>query len=56
MAWNEITRPKYRRDGLRYARDTTKEEWAIIAPHLPEKFRRGRPQTTDLRAVVDAIF
>jgi transposase len=56
MAWTEITRPKYRRDGLRYASDTTEEEWAIIAPHLPEKFRRGRPRTTDLRAVVNAIF
>ena len=33
-----------------------KRKWAIIAPHLPEKFRRGRPRTTDLRAVVNAIF
>lgn len=56
MAWTEITRPKYRRDGLRYASDTTEEEWAIIAPHLPEKFRRGRPRTTDLRSVVNAVF
>ena len=56
MAWTEITRPKYRRDGLRYASDTTEEEWAIIAPHLPKKCRRGRPRTTDLRAVVNAIF
>jgi transposase len=56
MAWTEITRAKYRRDGLRYASDTTEEEWAIIAPHLPAKFRRGRPRTTDLRAVVNAIF
>jgi transposase len=56
MAWTEITRPKYRRDGLRYASDTTEEERAIIAPHLPEKFRRGRPRTTDLRAVVNAVF
>ena len=23
MAWIEITRPKYQRDGLRYASDTT---------------------------------
>jgi transposase len=56
MAWTEITRPKYRRDGLRYASDTTEKEWAIIAPHLPAKSRRGRPRTTDLRAVVNAIF
>ena len=56
MTWTEITRPKYRRDGLRYASDTTDEEWAIIASFLPAKSGRGRPRTTDLRAVVDGIF
>jgi len=56
MAWTEITRPKYRRDGLRYASDTTDQEWAIIAPLLPAPSRRGRPRTTDLRAVVNAVF
>ena len=35
MAWTEITRPKYQRDGLRYASDTTDEEWALIEPHFP---------------------
>jgi len=30
MAWTEITRPKYQRDGLRHASDTTNEEWAMI--------------------------
>ena len=56
MAWTEITRPKYRRDGLRYASNTTEQEWAVVGPHLPGPCRRGRPRTTDLRAVVDAIF
>jgi transposase len=56
MAWTEITRVKYRRDGLRYASDTTDEEWAVIAPHLPPAHRRGRPRETSLRRVVDAIF
>ncbi|HZF32860.1 MAG TPA: IS5 family transposase [Candidatus Angelobacter sp.] len=56
MAWTEITRAKYRREGLRYASDTVGEEWAVIAPHLPAPSRRGRPRTTALRAVVDAIF
>jgi transposase len=56
MAWTEITRPKYRRDGLRYASDTTNEEWAMIAPHLPPAHRRGRPRETSLRNVVNAIF
>jgi transposase len=56
MAWTEITRQKYRRDGLRYASDTTDEEWAVIAPRLPAPFSRGRPRETALREVVNAIF
>src|SRR5918993_1242383 len=56
MAWTEITRAKYRRDELRYASDTTDAEWAVIAAHLPAPSTRGRPRTTDLREVVDAIF
>jgi transposase len=56
MAWTETTRPKYRRDQLRYASDTTDEEWAIIEPHLATEYRRGRPRKTELRAVVNAIF
>jgi hypothetical protein len=35
MAWTEITRPKYQRDELGYASDTTDEEWALIEPHIP---------------------
>ena len=35
MSWTEITRIKYRRDGLRYASDTTDEEWAPIEPRMP---------------------
>ena len=56
MSWTEITRIKYRRDGLRYASDTTDEEWALIEPHMPARFRVGRPRETKMRAVLDAIF
>jgi transposase len=56
MAWTEITRPKYERTGLRYASDTTDPEWAVIAPFMPPPLHRGRPRTTDLRHVVNAIF
>jgi transposase len=56
MAWTEITRAKYRRDGLRYASDTTDEEWSVIEPHLPNPASCGRTRQTDLRDVVDAIF
>jgi transposase len=56
MSWTETTQAKYRRDQLGYASDTTDEEWARIAPHLPAVRRRGRPRTTDLRLVVNAMF
>ncbi|MCG5242401.1 IS5 family transposase [Azospirillum doebereinerae] len=56
MAWTETTRPKYRRDGLRYASDTTDAEWAVISRHLPDPCRRGRPRRVPLREVVNAIF
>lgn len=54
--WDEITQRKYRRDGLRYASDTTDAEWAVIEPLLPPAAARGRPRTTTLRAVVNALF
>ena len=56
MAWTDITRPKYQRDGLRYASDTTDLEWAVIEPHMPPPASRGRTRTTSLREVVNAIF
>ena len=56
MAWTEITREKYQRDGMRYASDVTDEEWAVIGPRLPAPSRRGRPRETPLREVVNAIF
>jgi transposase len=56
MPWTEITRSEYRRDGLRYASDTTDAEWALIARRFPPRRRLGRPRTTDLRKVVEAIL
>jgi transposase len=56
MAWTEITRAKYQRDGLRYASDTTDAEWAVIEPHMPPPCVRGRTRKTNLREVVNAIF
>ena len=56
MAWTELTRPHYVRTGGRYASDTTHKEWALIAPFLPAPKRVGRPRTTDLRDVFDAIL
>ena len=56
MAWTEITRGQYRREGLRYASDLTDGEWSLIASLMPAPSPIGRPRTTDLRQVMDAIL
>ena len=54
--WTEITRAKYERCELRYASDLTDGEWAVIEPFLPPARKTGRPRTTALREVVNAIL
>lgn len=39
-----------------YPSDLSDEEGTLLAPHLPAAKAGGRPRTTDLRRVVDAIF
>jgi len=39
-----------------YPSDAPDTEWKVIAPLLPDAKRGGRPRTTSLRAVVNAIF
>src|SRR5829696_8772714 len=56
MSWTEITREQYRREGLRYASDTTDEEWQLMEPLMPPPCRCGRPREVDLREVVNAIL
>ena len=56
MVWTDITRPKYRRDGVRYASDTSDAEWAVIAPLLPPPADCGRTRETSLREVVNGVF
>jgi len=56
MAWTEITRRQYRREGLCYASDTTDAEWATIEPHLLPPASCGRSRENSLREVVKAIF
>jgi len=40
----------------RYTSDLTDEEWAIIERLIPAAKPGGRPRTTNMRDVVDAIF
>src|SRR5829696_8260812 len=56
MSWTEITREQYRREGLRYASDTTDEEWQLIEPLMPPPCRCGQPREVGLREVVNAIL
>jgi transposase len=56
MPSTETTRREYERCGWRYASDMTDDEWALIVPFMPARKRTGRPCTTALRDVVDAIL
>ena len=56
MAWTEITRRHYARRATRYASDLTDREWSLVQPFLPAARRVGRPRTTDLREVLNALL
>ena len=56
MPWTETTRPHYARRGRRYTSDLTDAEWALVAGFLPPPKPTGRPRTTELRDVLDAIL
>lgn len=56
MAWTELTRRQHDRAGDKYASDLTDAEWAVIEPLLPPRNTTGRPRTTGLRDVFDAIL
>lgn len=40
----------------RYKTDLTDGQWALLSPIIPEAKNGGRPRTTDIREVVNAIF
>ena len=56
MAWTKTTRKQYRREGLRYASDTTAKEWILLSRLLPKRGHIGRPPEWTLRVIVDAIL
>lgn len=39
-----------------YASDLSDAEWAILEPFMPPRVPAGKPRTTDLREVLNAIF
>ena len=43
-------------DGRRYASEVTDEEWALVEGFLPRPRKLGRPRTTEMREVVNALL
>ena len=56
MPWTDTARRECQRNAPRYASDLTEREWALIAPFLPARKQVGRPRTTDLREVMNAVL
>lgn len=56
MVWTPDTRREYARDRKGYASDMTEAEWQHIEHLLPPPAKTGRPRTTCLRSVINAIF
>lgn len=56
MGWTDLTRRQYARRARRYASDLTDREWGLISPCLPGPRRFGRPRSTGLREVVNALL
>jgi transposase len=54
--WTASARSQYVRSAPRYASDVTNAEFALIEPLLPRSKRGGRPRTTALREVLNAIL
>ena len=56
MTWTGIARREHSREGLRYPSDMTDREWLLTAPFIPSAKSGGRPRTTDMREVVNALL
>ena len=56
MPWTDTARAEHSRKTGRYPSDMLDREWALIAPLLPAAKQGGRPRTTDLREVMNAIL
>jgi putative transposase len=54
--WTDTSRRQHSRSGLRYPSDLRDGEWALIEPLLPPAKPGGRPRSTNLREVMNAIL
>ena len=55
MVWSETSRKQHRHPFDRIESDLTGEEWELIERIPPSASKKGRPRSTDLRSVLDAI-
>ena len=56
IPWDKTNRTKYDYKTGRYPSDMTNAQWAVIEPLVPLPKHGGRPRTTDMREVINAIF
>ena len=55
MPWKKATQGEHRRRDDAGQNAMTNAEWAMVEPLIPKLGRVGRPRTTCLRRVFDAI-
>ena len=56
MPWDDVARAQHTRKTDRYPSDMSDDEWSLLEPMVPAARCGGRPRTTDMREVVNAIF
>jgi len=56
MPWTEAARREYRRETERFESDLSDREWELTERFMPPPNRIGRPRTTDLREVMNALL
>lgn len=56
VSWTDITRAEHNRNSDRYPTDLTDGEWAVVSPLVPRSRPGGRPRTSDMREVMNAIL
>ena len=56
MSWTDITRAEHNRKSDRYPTDLTDAEWAVVSSLVPPSRAGGRPRTSDMREVMNAIL
>ena len=54
--WSTEDRQRHARSALRYPRDLTDTEWALVERHIPPAKRGGRKRKVDVREVLQGVL